>query len=779
MVVGPEVPVKLDPIHRSQRKGSTLVLVLILGALFGLLVFSTIGVANNTSDVELERKNRTLDFDRAESAAALLRLELINHYEGSGLGQGEYLQQIMDDLTAFAGGSTGPWTSTAPGTPGGGGVRSYPAFPGVEAWIDRASNGSQGNWCDIVAANTAPAATGRSPQSVRTRIQVGQSSIFNLAFLTVTTNCMFCHLQINGDMGSIGHFQPSHDGTQNQSLVNGNLYAATTVNLNGTPVSGAVNTNYTGPFLPKDTDGDGVADFPTLDPAEARSLANGKLFVGTSNSETDGSGVWIVPMGSGGSAANFDPLTTVRDPSTTQTWRPDTAGEFPSVVEGNLVLVGTAAHPINLDRDVFASGDVVIKGYVTGRGGVYAGRNVYIAGDVVYANPPSTWPIPAGPTADQDAQDAVSEGRDELRVAARENIVVGDWTYRKDTNSNGVEEDTATETVGHRDRQATEFMWAQFNIGGQRYYKKSNGTDSSSEVRLVGGVYKDDQDMIVPASEVVSVLANNPSTNTIDQRFRAYDVNMAPGQVESSGTFNPWMSSAQYDGILSTETYEAYSWRFPRDKSNDMMASTTWSGPRSAADYEAEMGTGSVVNGGAGLAPGDSIGAASADMSTNQGWFSQNEFGANDGVYFKRAGGTNYVADYKPGGKQFQTQVSRIDGFLYANKRLAGLTSTTGLQVNGGLVATEIGILDTVSQFRVNNPVSGFHQIRQSFIHATCPNKAAFPVNGPATLANATDRFTVNYDYRLRNGGYGFNLINGNGTLLMYVRGRRVTRPSY
>lgn len=56
-----------------------------------------------------------------------------------------------------------------------------------------------------------------------------------------------------------------------------------------------------------------------------------------------------------------------------------------------LVLVGTSSHPIELQGLVIVPGDVVISGYVTGRGTIYAGRNVHIAGEIRYMKPP-TWP---------------------------------------------------------------------------------------------------------------------------------------------------------------------------------------------------------------------------------------------------------------------------------------------------------------------------------------------------------------------------------------------------
>jgi len=56
-----------------------------------------------------------------------------------------------------------------------------------------------------------------------------------------------------------------------------------------------------------------------------------------------------------------------------------------------LVLIGTRARPITIDGPIVTEGDVIVKGYVSGRGTLYTGRNVHVIGEITYANPP-TWP---------------------------------------------------------------------------------------------------------------------------------------------------------------------------------------------------------------------------------------------------------------------------------------------------------------------------------------------------------------------------------------------------
>lgn len=95
---------------------------------------------------------------------------------------------------------------------------------------------------------------------------------------------------------------------------------------------------------------------------------------------------------------------------------------------GNIVLIGTDSDPIEVSGPVVIRGDVVIRGRVTGQGTIYSGRNVYIAGNVEYDDPPST-PRPA--SDDQAVIDAwvnANSSKDIVGFAARENVVMGNYT---------------------------------------------------------------------------------------------------------------------------------------------------------------------------------------------------------------------------------------------------------------------------------------------------------------------------------------------------------------
>ncbi len=88
---------------------------------------------------------------------------------------------------------------------------------------------------------------------------------------------------------------------------------------------------------------------------------------------------------------------------------------------GCITLFGTKQKPIVIDGPVVVDRDVVISGYVTGQGTIYAGRNIHILGDITYVNPP-LWEKP-----DNDPYTTTQENQamDMLGLVAKGNIVLG------------------------------------------------------------------------------------------------------------------------------------------------------------------------------------------------------------------------------------------------------------------------------------------------------------------------------------------------------------------
>lgn len=814
----------------ERRRGSTLVLVLVLGLLLGAMAFVTAGIAREGRVIESAGRGNTDLAYACEGAAEALRLDLTNHWEQTRLMPAAwfnaYLRAPGATTDAPPRATQADAAQPVPGLPGhpAGHPRSYAAFPGVTVWVDRVGPPGQ-NWVEVVASTTeagAAAEDRRRPQSVRARFDFGNNPIFDLAMLTVTTNCMFCHMRVNGDVGSIGFLRPGWgregiDGhnSGNQSFIAGDVYVgrpsaasglATNVTgdggtwtdangevqktLNGLrvlspddpTVGGTIHANYDGPKLPTDTDGDGRPDFPPIDVDVASRQATGQLGVGSSASgitvngqpgQAAAHGAWTVPLG-GDYATDLRPVTPGDFAHTTP------EGHQSSVLEGNLILIGTFDNPIQLDGDVFVTGDVVIKGYVQGKGGVYAGRNVYLAGDLIYKDTPATWPL----RSDAQAVDSIQNepGTTELRLAARSNIVIGDWTYREDRAGGGQEKDF----LPQRERQGSMFINDQFGLTSVRFFEAaSDGSIVSNELRFNSsdGKYYNDKGDVVPTSRVTRVDSSaqpdlpdgvNRAYNVRNER---YDAVIAPGTVVRSGTgdavapgtFQPWISQGAFRELLGTQDIE------------NGVART--GGITNDATKAFELGNDRF--------PGSEFTSASAPGMNHGGTGAKHHFEAGtnpDGSY---AGyGRLFRTDGRivdVGAHRWATQVSHVDAFLYANGRIAG-TSRYAMTINGGMAATEIGVLGVYSYAGSYLPTSATSYTSTSSdlswlaAHRTWmnnpPNRVYTDPSDPNVRSDPIKEFVLNYDYRLRNGGYGYNLIEGGaGERVFFARGGKVSAP--
>jgi len=89
-----------------------------------------------------------------------------------------------------------------------------------------------------------------------------------------------------------------------------------------------------------------------------------------------------------------------------------------SVTRGQVVLVGTADNPLQLNGDIAIDGDVVLSGYVAGLGTLWARGNVYVRGDVQYLDGDAAGERTFGVGA--------SGSSNALAITAGGNIVIGD-----------------------------------------------------------------------------------------------------------------------------------------------------------------------------------------------------------------------------------------------------------------------------------------------------------------------------------------------------------------
>ncbi len=691
----------------------------------------------------------------ADGHSERARLMLVESYRRSGFSLPNWLDGVNPDRGATPRKLTPP---TAPETEMLAG-RHEAVLDGVTLrWrvTEVSPPGGNGAWVRVAATAT----DGRGSQTVTRKVSFGENDIFDFALLTETTDCMFCHLQVRGDVGTLKFFRPGGPsegdrasiGQGRLSRVTGDVIAAREVSsderdanhVNGLHIEGRVVTNYGGQRLPPDVDGDGVPDFPPLDADVARRSANGSL---------SGGRMQGVPIG--GEAGKVLPNGRLKEA--------ENVNRVNRVYQGNLVLVGTPQDPIVLDRDVYVTGDVIVRGVVKGRGALYSGRNLYLAGDVVNANPadkPGAGVCSGTQDEDECARRNIAAGRDETRLAAANNIVMGSFTERRDDGS----------LQARVDRQAADYMRAQFGLQeGSAFYVR-RGT--SEEVRRrPDGRYVTAGGREVAASEVV---------NVEDDPYRAL---MAPGSMDASGRFRQWISDEQYDRLLGLEDMPYGTWRstvntrelrldedpYPTD---GMSAEdrTFWRKVRALEKELADSGL--PVTFPEEWCPKQACGWTWArdvayhlvrnEDRTGNYWGVDKDGRVVSGSFKTVPSGdgrpTLYVAvvDARP----YKQESTRVDAFLYANGRIGGKLGNRGGHLNGGMIAREIGVLAPgkswandhftwtlpwEQRLRMNECRAGTHDVTQD----------AYWIDGVQC------GYSINYDRRLRNGGYGFNLIRG------------------
>ncbi len=727
---------------------TALIAALAAAALLGVLTASVLSELRQGQSVRVRNELA----QAADSLSERVRLELVLAYRNGGLSAPAYLDRLRGDNTirevALESGITGRWR-----------VRGVSPSNSGYGWVEIAATASRAN----------------SSQTVIRRIAFGQGHTFNLAMLAENPNCMFCHLRVRGDVGALHHFRPGwgweghgestgSGGREGGSVVYGDVYAATTITdddtslerrtytsgpnelegvdpitarrINGALVTGRVEVNSTNPALPQDVDGDGIPDFPPIRRAVAQASANGSLTGGV-----------MVGIPRGGSLTSLTPnLASVS-----------------RVYDGNLVLIGTPENPLVIDKDIYVTGDVVIKGVVTGRGAIYAGRNLYIAGNLTYKNPPD--PPGQGVCAGVNDPDAcarrnIQDGRDELRLAARGNTVLGDYTER----------DERGRLLPLDLRQSAEFYRTQYAFWTDRsrsyFYHKNTG----DELRLRDGRYYNVEGEEVPEDQVVRVSPDQDDPGPGD----AYSYSFRPGYINpGNGEFAPWISDADYRRLLLGQeslAYNTWRWSFYHWEGNlaayrnrvqrllepSLLRGTNRSSP------EAEAWARDTANRLActlakllGNPPGCPDGNPEREGDLT---FQGNPIGY---FHIQREGEMPTIRVVWDQALEYGAQVTRVDAFLYSNLRIVGRTSMLGVAMNGGLVAKELGILAPGRRgawWMDGAPWNTNSRYRFLWERRDCANPGtAYHVEGTESCA-----LTVNYDHRMRNGGHGFNLVVGN-----------------
>ncbi len=300
-----------------------------------------------------------------------------------------------------------------------------------------------------------------------------------------------------GDLMTGSEIQSAHlDGFQFDST-NGKLMQDEFGNMTETNMSpGAVDSDgYPEQFAnlymdyPSDpdymTDGDLPSKFPAPfpDDNDNRVVDNDELdrVLNASNGTIEFSDPDDLPPGIQGGVAFGVPHGETFDgtgmPTTSNEARDVLAGTDPAnrgKYDGNLILVGTDADPIQINEQVAVTGDLLIQGKVKGWGQLLVKGNVYVMGDVTYDDAPGEFGI---------AEDGTVNG---LAVSAGGSIMMGDYlTIRGKMNPSDTSKypsggwiDTRTETKTGTVKDGYEVAYGYFDPGASdKGYPYDNGVD--------------------------------------------------------------------------------------------------------------------------------------------------------------------------------------------------------------------------------------------------------------------------------------------------------------
>lgn len=817
----------------QNNKGSALIICIICMILLTASVGAMLRVSSGTFNYQINDLSQTKGEYIATEAIERFRLEVVSLYKNSRQTPDSWLQSVRDMLEGnasveagyfFEGNKKDAAIPQFDSTKTANESQKYP----TTAWISGVPDSSEGtNWVEI----TAEVSVNGVPSNMVMRVSFDPPRIYDVAILTKTVNCMGCHLEVYGDVGTIGDFRPGWGAEDvrghnsgNGSKVYGSLYSAggfqednsselkyalaqsgdshfdnyfisknNSSNLeahngdfsdavksnpnqdfkvNGMKFSGDIHTkkDKIGEKLPQDEDGDQRRDFPNLDPDKAKANAQGSVGVGASSvysgdafpdlaaGDPDGTVIWGVPFGTS-SADAFNPNDASQNVGS--------GGIEDGFYDGHLILVGTKDNPIQLSGDLVTTGDIIIKGYVEGQGTLYSGRNIYVAGDVVYKNPGQDYKDIAGEEArDQAARDDIANGKDELRLGARNNVVIGNWTYQEPDG------DFANLTRV----QNYDFITSQFNTSQKAYFDSQSGQELYTKEVDIEGIthteyYNDKKELV--ASKNSSKYFDSDGNEVTSSEFPIltksgndrYNATFGTNLIKEDGSLHAWMSQEQYRDVLGTENLEYNYWR-GNVKGNDEDVSLANGYTQEAIDYFTSLVDDDDTPDEKALkakqaSAYESLIKDGFNASQAQSIVEANK-GSHDFGNFMVRKDSNSSTDMKlyvvkDEATEYVTQVGRIDAYLYSNKRIAGKTMGKNLVINGGLSSEEIGIL-APGMRKQWWMVSRYNSVFSSS-GAINPN-AINDEYGDGHGAK-WGKLTVHYDYRIRNGGQGYDLLDG------------------
>jgi len=819
---------------RGNRKGTALLWTLMM-----LMVISALGTAVMVATSDMTRRTNmyvdtALNLLEAEGAAEDLRAFMIRDFkkqQGEGVTPEEWAEEVKGwSLSGYHSrfSEFQPVDSSAY-------VRiTEVSPPGSDIWIEVEAK------YPVDAQNNE--ITDRNPQIVRQRLAFGPGpgagnpdALLSFALLTDTVNCMFCHIQIDGDVGALKFFRPgwgnegaSGIGSGDDSRISGRVYAAmditrdstdidlrdggikelerdpqeinlTEVMPNGreywnytvedgittemekksqeelTETKDLVEDNYKGDKLPKDVTGDGVPDFPTIDPAAAINRAEGTITGGEVMKKVEIGGHYSDP----GAVSDIEKIESI----------PKTGGQDPSSIQANVILVGTKDKPLEINGDILIQGDVIIKGYVKGTGAIYSTRNIYIPGDIFYVDSPNPYNPDSGGQRDPvaNAVAAIEDGKDELRLAARQNVIIGDYTDRALPDYNTwkaaagnlpIDPDTGQEDCVKNlkspvsKRQPEDFMGNQFALTGTTRYTKEGNVELL--YNAAAGTWNDDLGQAHPVEN--TYVANK------------YEGSIKPSVITGDNEVKQWISDFQYKQVMGVHQEQE-----EHGNQKNGIRDDTWRGTISGdraqckeqlmdngfTDAQAET----LLNSGTGWKDAQSAYISGDNSGTSRNFtiravWDENLMTGNAGIqdYFNQFAVMMGAADadgdgvpddaynYENATSRIPTvkQVENVDAYLYANRRVGGKISGTNLNIFGGMAAREVGVL-----VPGKNKEWWMQNSRYNWLGNLGDNPNNHMKYG---------YMGINYDYRLNEkNGKGLDLLTGinYGRVISWVAGRK------
>ncbi|MDI6735989.1 MAG: hypothetical protein QME42_07335 [bacterium] len=228
----------------------------------------------------------------------------------------------------------------------------------------------------------------------------------------------------------------------------------------------------------------------------------------------------------------------------------------------SIVLEGRPTKPIELNGNVYVERDVIIKGDVIGQGAIYAGRNIYIADNIVYKNPPimlddtaiagyfpKTTQANYFPSETEIfAWQQANACKDILALASRESIVLGDYTHSRwysdswlfgmgseDVGKDGIPD---TDDEGEDDGQFGKTGW-------------DKNYEDIDEDGVFDCVHNGSKGQNYNWSDVTVTGQNSKSSDSLNYPGKEFGNR---GSVNQYSRFSPY-SVAQIDGICYTQHF--------------------------------------------------------------------------------------------------------------------------------------------------------------------------------------------------------------------------------